>query len=246
MLFDDSDIKIFNDDTLAVDNFEGQTFRVQVANPPYSAQIAHPELMADDPRFNIYGKFAPKSKADFAFVQHMVHHMDDDGRIAVLLPHGVLFRSGAEETIRRYMIEKLNVIDAIIGLPANLFYGTAIPVSIIVCKKNRNGNSGNILFIDASKEFESGKNQNILTDEYIQKIFKAYQERKNIDKFAYVAPLEEIRENEFNLNIPRYVDIFEEDELVDIAANKIAIAEIEAKEKEAVAIVNDILAQLGL
>lgn len=238
--------KIHNDDTLAVDHFEGQTFRVQVANPPYSANIAHPELMADDPRFNTYGKFAPKSKADFAFVQHMVHHMDDDGRIAVLLPHGVLFRGGAEETIRRYMIEKLNVIDAIIGLPANLFYGTSIPVSIIVCKKNRNGNSRNILFIDASKEFEAGKNQNILTDEHIQKIYKAYQERKDVDKFAYVASMEDIAENGYNLNIPRYVDTFEDEKQVDIVANKAALIDIEAKEKEAVAKVNDFLAQLGL
>ena len=238
--------RIFNGDTLAVDNFEGQTFRVQVANPPYSAQIAHPELMADDPRFNTYGKFAPKSKADFAFVQHMVHHMDDDGRIAVLLPHGVLFRGGAEETIRRYMIEKLNVIDAIIGLPANLFFGTSIPVSIIVCKKNRNGNSGNILFIDASKEFEAGKAQNYFKDEHIQKVLKAYQERKDIDKFAHVASMEEIAENGYNLNIPRYVDTFEDEEQIDIAANRAALADIEAKEKEAVAKVNDFLAQLGL
>lgn len=237
---------IFNDDTLATDHFEGQTFRVQVANPPYSANIAHPELMTDDPRFNAYGKFAPKSKADFAFVQHMVYHMDDDGRIAVLLPHGVLFRGGAEETIRQYMIEKLNVIDAIIGLPANLFYGTSIPVSIIVCKKNRNGNSGNILFIDASNEFEPGKNQNVLTDEHIQKIFKAYQERKDVDKFAHVASIEEIAENGFNLNIPRYVNTFEEEEQIDIAANRAALADIETKEKEAVAKVNDFLAQLGL
>jgi len=237
---------IFNDDTLATDHFEGQTFRVQVANPPYSANVAHPELMPEDPRFNTYGKYAPKSKADFAFVQHMVHHMDEDGRIAVLLPHGVLFRGGAEETIRKYLIEKLNVIDTIIGLPANLFYGTSIPVSIIVCKKNRNGNSGNILFIDASKEFEPGKNQNILTDEHIQKICKAYQERKDIEKFAHVASMEEIAENGFNLNIPRYIDTFEEEEQVDIAANKTALADITAKEKEAVAKVNDFFMQLGL
>ena len=237
---------IFNGDTLAIDHFEGQTFRVQVANPPYSAQIAQPSLMEDDPRCNTYGTFAPKSKADFAFVQHMVHHMDEDGRIAVLLPHGVLFRGGAEETIRKYMIEKLNVIDAIIGLPANLFFGTGIPVSIIVCKKNRNGNSGNILFIDASKEFEPGKNQNVLTDEHIQKIFKAYQERKDVDKFAHVASMEEIVENGYNLNIPRYVDTFEEEAPVDITANREALANIEAKEKEAVAKVNKFLAQLGL
>lgn len=237
---------IFNDDTLAVDHFEGHQYRVQVANPPYSANIARPELMADDPRFNTYGKFAPKSKADFAFVQHMVHHMDDDGRIAVLLPHGVLFRGGAEETIRKYLIEKLNVIDAIIGLAPNLFFGTAIPVCVIVCRKNRNGNSGNILFIDASQEFESGKNQNVLTEEGIQKILKTYQDRVDVDKFAHVASMGEIAENGFNLNIPRYVDTFEEEELVDIPANKAALVDIEKREAEAVAKVNELLAQLGL
>lgn len=237
---------IYNGDTLAEDFFEGQSFRVQVANPPYSANIARPELMADDPRFNGYGKFAPKSKADFAFVQHMVHHMDDDGRIAVLLPHGVLFRGGAEETIRRYLIEKLNVIDAIIGIAPNLFFGTEIPVSIIVCKKNRNGNSGNILFIDASKEFEPGKNQNVMTEEGIQKILKAYQDRVDVDKFAHVAPIEEIVENGYNLNIPRYVDTFEDEEHVDIEANKAALVELDEKEVEAVAKVNELLAQLGL
>ena len=209
---------IYNDDTLAVDNFEGKTFRVQVANPPYSAKIQRPELMADDPRFNFYGKFAPKSKADFAFVQHMVYHMDDDGRIAVLLPHGVLFRGGAEEVIRRHLIEKMNVIDAIIGLPANLFYGTSIPVSIIVCRKNRNGNSGNILFIDASKEYQSGKNQNVLTDENIQKIVKTYQDRQDVDKYAHVATMDEIIENGYNLNIPRYVNTSDEEPEVDLAA----------------------------
>ena len=218
---------IFNDDTLAHDNFEGHNFRVQVANPPYSAHISRPELMADDPRFNTYGKFAPKSKADFAFVQHMVYHMDDDGRIAVLLPHGVLFRGGAEEVIRKYLIEKLNVIDAVIGLAPNLFFGTSIPVSIIVCRKNRNGNSNNILFIDASKDFQSGKNQNILTDEHIQKIYKAYQERKDIDKFAHVATMDEIIENGYNLNIPRYVDTSEDVPEIDLVEVTTKIQDID-------------------
>ena len=200
---------IYNGDTLAEDYFGDHKYRVQVANPPYSAKISKPDLMKDDPRFNTYGKFAPKSKADFAFVQHMVHHMDEDGRIAVLLPHGVLFRGAAEEVIRKYLIEKLNVIDAIIGLPANLFYGTSIPVSIIVCKKNRNGNKDNILFIDASKEFEKGKQQNILRQEDIDKIVETYQKREDVKRYAHVASMDEIRENGFNLNIPRYVDTSE-------------------------------------
>lgn len=225
---------IYNGDTLVEDFFEGQSFRVQVANPPYSANIARPELMADDPRFNSYGKFAPKSKADFAFVQHMVYHMDDDGRIAVLLPHGVLFRGGAEEVIRRYLIEKLNVIDAVIGLAPNLFFGTSIPVSIIVCRKNRNGNSGNILFIDASKEYESGKNQNVMTDEHIQKVLKAYQERVDVERYAHVATMDEILENGYNLNIPRYVDTSEPEEpiVLDQVAENMADIQKEIEEVE--------------
>ncbi len=221
--------QIFNGDTLADDSFKDRKFRVQVANPPYSAHIQKPELMPDDPRFNTYGKYAPKSKADFAFLQHMVYHMDDDGRIAVLLPHGVLFRGGAEETIRRYMIEKLNVIDAIIGLPANLFYGTNIPVSIIVCRKNRNGNSGDILFIDSSKNFKPGKNQNYLEEEHIQKILKAYQAREDVEKFSHVASMEEIAENGFNLNIPRYVDTSDDVPEIDLDEVKTDLQNIDAE-----------------
>lgn len=237
---------IFNDDTIATDNFEGKSFRVQVANPPYSANIAKPDLMKEDPRFNAYGVFAPKSKADFAFVQHMVYHMDDDGRIAVLLPHGVLFRGGAEETIRKYLIEKLNVIDAIIGLPANLFFGTGIPVSIIVCKKNRNGNNNNILFIDASKEFKAGKNQNELTDEHIQKIYKTYRDRANVERYAHVATMEEIVENGYNLNIPRYVDTAEPEEIIDLKAVSEEMNSIQAEINKSEDRLKAMFSELGL
>ena len=220
---------IYNDDTLARDHFEDRKFRVQVANPPYSAHVQRPELMAEDPRFNTYGKFVPKTKADLAFVQHMIHHMDDDGRIAVLLPHGVLFRGNAEETIRKYMIEKLNVIDAIIGLPANLFYGTSIPVTVIVCKKNRNGNADNILFIDASKDFKAGKNQNELEPAHIQRIVETYRKREDVPKYAHVASMEEIIENGYNLNIPRYVDTSEKVAEIDL---KEVTEEIRKNQKE--------------
>ncbi|MGI5873451.1 MAG: type I restriction-modification system subunit M [Bacillota bacterium] len=212
--------QIFNGDTLVNDNFEGHKFRVQVANPPYSAKLANPTAMADDPRYNEYGKLAPASKADFAFVQHMVYHMDDDGRIAVLLPHGVLFRGGAEETIRRYMIEKLNVIDAIIGLPANLFFGTAIPVCVLILRKDRKGNADNILFIDASRDFTPGKNQNVLEESHINKIVDAYKNRSEIDGYAHVATISEIADNDWNLNIPRYVDSGIEIEEIDLVAVK--------------------------
>ncbi len=237
---------IYNDDILAADHFGDMKFRVQVANPPYSAHIAHPDLMPDDSRFNQYGKYAPNSKADFAFVQHMIHHMDDDGRIAVLLPHGVLFRGGAEETIRKYMIDKLNVIDAIIGLPANLFFGTGIPTIVMVLKKNRNGNSGNIMFIDASNDFETGKNQNILREEDIDKIVDAYTNRSEIHKYTHLATLEEIKENGYNLNIPRYVDTFEEEEPVSIDEVKRNIECDKRRAAEAEAKLAPFLKELGL
>lgn len=207
--------QIFNGDTLVNDNFEGHKFRVQVANPPYSAKLANPSAMADDPRFNEYGKLVPDSKADLAFVQHMVYHMDDDGRIAVLLPHGALFRMKSEDTIRRYMIEKLNVIDAVIGLPANLFFGTGIPVVVLVLKKNRNGNSDNICFIDASRDFEKGNKSNYLTKDNIDRIMAAYRERKDIKQYCHVAPISEVAANEYKLNILAYVKLEQEDENID-------------------------------
>lgn len=215
--------QIFNGDTLANDHFEGHKFRVQVANPPYSAKLANPTAMADDPRFNEYGKLVPASKADFAFVQHMVYHMDDDGRVAVLLPLGTLFRTGAEETIRKYLIEKLNVIDAVIGLAPNLFFGTSIPVCVLVLKKNRNGNSNNILFIDATEEFKAGKAQNSLLEEHIDKIVAAYKGRSSIPHFSSVISLDELKDNNWNLNIARYVVKEDDDTEIDVES---AVAEL--------------------
>lgn len=238
--------QIFNGDTLVNDNFEGHKFRVQVANPPYSAKLANPTAMADDPRYNEYGKLAPASKADFAFVQHMVYHMDDDGRIAVLLPHGVLFRGGAEETIRRYMIEKLNVIDAIIGLPANLFFGTGIPVCVLVLRKDRNGNTDNILFIDASKDFEPGKNQNQLKEEHINKIVETYTNREEIEGFSHKAVISEIIENGWNLNIPRYVDSSEKEPEIDIDEVMIDISDLKRRSEELEIRMKAYLKELGL
>ena len=228
---------IYNGDTLEHDYFEESKFRVQVANPPYSADWSADNKFLEDDRFSQYGKLAPKSKADFAFVQHMVYHMDEDGRAVVLLPHGVLFRGGAEETIRQYLIENLNVLDAVIGLPANLFFGTGIPVCVLVLKKDRGSNQGNILFIDASKDFEAGKNQNILRDSDIEKIVSTYEARVEAEKYAHVATMDEIRENGFNLNIPRYVDTFEKEPEIDLAA---VSTEIRGLQKE----IKDINAQL--
>lgn len=236
------DIK--NDDTLENPQHLGMKFEAIVANPPYSANWSADAKFLDDERFSAYGKLAPKSKADFAFVQHMIHQLDDNGTMAVVLPHGVLFRGAAEGVIRKYLIEERNVLDAVIGLPANIFFGTSIPTVILVFKKNRENND--ILFIDASNEFEKGKNQNNLTDENVEKIVNTYVNRKVIDKYSYVASMDEIRENDYNLNIPRYVDTFEEEEPIDLVAVSERIKDIDkdiAKLDEELAI---FLRELGL
>lgn len=208
------DIK--NADTLEDPQHMGQTFEAIVANPPYSAKWSADDKFQDDERFSNYAKLAPKSKADFAFVQHFIHHLDDNGTFAVVLPHGVLFRGAAEGVIRKYVIEEKNYLDAVIGLPANIFFGTSIPTCILVFKKCRK-HDDNVIFIDASNEFEKGKNQNHLSDEHVEKIVATYLSRETIDKYSYAATLDEIRENDYNLNIPRYVDTFEEEEPVDLA-----------------------------
>ncbi|MCM1221995.1 MAG: type I restriction-modification system subunit M [Lachnospiraceae bacterium] len=238
--------EIYNGDTLEHDYFEDKKFRVQVANPPYSANWSADNKFLEDDRFSQYGKLAPKSKADFAFVQHMVYHMDEDGRAVVLLPHGVLFRGSAEETIRKYLIEEMNVLDAVIGLPANLFFGTGIPVCVLVLKKDRSDNNDNILFIDASKDFESGKNQNILRDEDIDKIVSTYEKREDMDKYAHVAAMDEIKENGFNLNIPRYVDTFEPEPEIDLAEVSAEIKRLQKEMKEIDAQLKPYFDELGL
>jgi len=204
-------------DTLTEDLHPDLKAEAIVANPPFSAEWKgekDPQLVHDD-RFSQYGRLAPKSAADYAFVTHMIYHLADNGTMAIVLPHGALFRSGAEGQIRKYIIEKQNYLDAVIGLPANLFYGTTIPATVLVFKKCRRDDE-DILFIDASKEFEKGKNQNRLTDENIAKIFETYKNREEVEKYSHRAMLEEIKENDFNLNIPRYVDTFEEEEVIDI------------------------------
>lgn len=238
---------IYKGDTLTDDKYGDTKMTVQVCNPPYSLKWSSDKKFEDDPRYSGVGKLAPKSYADLAFVEHMIYHMDDeDGRVAVLLPHGVLFRGGAEEAIRKYIIKDLNRLDAVIGLPENLFHGTGIPVCVLVLKSKRNGNSGNILFIDASKEFKPGKNQNTLEQEHIDKIVDAYEKRQDIDKFAHVADMSEIIENDYNLNIPRYVDTFEEEEPVDLSAVRADIQKLDAETKAAVDKAERFLKELGL
>lgn len=237
---------VYNDDTIEHDNFGKEKFQVQVANPPYSAKWSSDSKFESDPRFSNCGVLAPKSYADLMFLEHIAYHLDDDGRACVLLPHGILFRGAKEGSIRRYLIENQNVIDAIIGLPANCFHGTSIPVCCIVLKKNRNGNSGDVWFCDASKYYTTGKNMNELSDEDIDRIVNAYSSRAEIDKFSHKATLEEIAANDYNCNIPRYVNTFEEEKQIDIQVVRSELAEITVKKQSALDKVNSIMSQLGL
>lgn len=245
---DYKNFSIINVDTLEDDTtFADEKYTIQVANPPYSTKWSADSKFMEDDRFSPYGKLAPSSKADFAFVQHMVYHMaNGDSRIAVLLPHGVLFRGGSEKTIRQYLIKDLNVIDAIIGLPANCFQGTGIPVCCIVLKKERNGNSDNICFIDASREFETGRSQNYITEEQMEKIVSTYTNRVDVDKYCHIASIEELEQNKFNLNIPRYVDTFEPEEEIDLVGTKAAIEQLNEEESSLLVEIENQLKSLGL
>lgn len=219
---------IRQEDTLERPQHEGMEFECIVANPPFSAKWSANQLFMSDDRFSQYGKLAPKSKADFAFVQHMLHHLAENGTMALVLPHGVLFRGAAEGHIREYLIKEKNWLDAVIGLPANIFYGTSIPTCILMFKKCREDNE-KVLFIDASQHFEKVKTQNQLRTEDIDNIVSTYSSKETKDKYSYYARLDEIEENDYNLNIPRYVDTFEEEEPVDIHA---VANELKALDKE--------------
>ena len=179
---------IAQEDTLERPQHLEERFEAVVANPPFSAKWSANKLFESDDRFSQYGRLAPGSKADFAFVQHMLYHLDDNGQMAVVLPHGVLFRGAAEGHIRRFLIEERNWLDAVIGLPANIFYGTSIPTCILVFKKCRE-NPDDILFIDASAHFEKQKNQNYLRECDINRIIDTYRAREPKDKFSHVAPI---------------------------------------------------------
>lgn len=199
-------------------------FDAVVANPPYSLKWDNAESKLKDPRFKDYGKLAPKSKADYAFVEHGIYHLKPSGRMAIVLPHGVLFRGAAEGTIRKAIIDK-NYLDAVIGLPSNLFYSTGIPTVILVFRKDRKTND--VLFIDASQHFEKDKKQNRLREEDIDLILETYKNRQDVDKLAHVATLDEIKDNDYNLNIPRYVDTFEEEEPIDLDDVNRQLAEVD-------------------
>ena len=233
------------EDTLEHPQHEGMRFEAVVANPPFSAKWSANKLFESDDRFSQYGRLAPSSKADFAFVQHMLHHLDENGTMAVVLPHGVLFRGAAEGEIRKYLIHERNWLDAVIGLPANIFYGTSIPTCVLVFKKCRE-HPNDILFIDASAYFEKATNQNILRDEDVEKIISTYRGRVEESKYSYRASLKEIAENDFNLNIPRYVDTFEEEEEIDLVAVVTELREVEQGMEETERIIRSFCDELGI
>lgn len=233
---------IENGDTLEEDMHTGIKVDVVSANPPYSAKWKHTDALEQDPRYAPYGKLAPKDKADYAFVLNILHHLNDNGVAAVVLPHGVLFRGGAEGAIRKKLVDD-NLLHAVIGLPANLFYGTSIPTAILVFKKNRKPDE-KTLFIDASNDFGKGKNQNHLETEHLDAIFKAYKERVTVDKYAELVNLDKIKENDYNLNIPRYVDTTIEEELVDLGAISAQLWELGEKETQLQAEIDNWINQL--
>ena len=241
--FNDFEIKQGN--TLEDPQHLDMRFDIVVANPPFSQKWSADDSFLSDERFASYGKLAPSSKADFAFIQHMVHQLDNDGTMAVIVPHGVLFRGASEGVIRKYLLKEKNYIDAIIGLPANIFYGTSIPTCVIVVRKNRKPED-DILFIDGSNDFEKSKNQNYLRDEDVDKIVDTYRNRKEIEKYSKKVSMKEIEENDYNLNIPRYVDTFEEEEEINLDEVVSKIEKLSEEEKEVNSIIKGFCDELGI
>lgn len=246
----DSEFEIFHGDTLTNDwsmlresnPVKPVTFDAVVANPPFSLKWDPDDESSNDPRFKNYG-VAPKSAADFAFLLHGFNYLSGSGTMAIILPHGVLFRGGAEASIREKLICDDN-IDCIIGLPSNLFYSTGIPVCIIVLKKCRK--SDDVLFINAAECYEKGKKQNVLLPEHIDKIVETYRTRTEEDRYSRRVSLKEIRDNEFNLNITRYVSLAKEEEQVDLKANHAQLTKIEADIAVSREKLNAFFAELGL
>ncbi len=236
-----------------IENDDLMRFNIVVANPPFSLDKWGREN-ADHDKFNRFWRGAPpKSRGDYAFIGHMVEiALEGEGRVGVIVPHGVLFRGGAEGVIRKAFIEE-NILEAVIGLPARLFYGTGIPAAILLFNKKRkprekarSKRDKHILFIDASREFEDGKKQNHLRDKDIKKIVSTFRKFKEVEKYSHLAALDEIEEAEYNLNIPRYVDTFEEEEDIDIPAVQNEIEDIEAELAETREELNGYLETLGL
>jgi len=240
-----SEFDIKQEDTLERPQHRDLRFDAIVANPPFSAQWSASQLHMNDDRFSVYGKLAPSSKADMAFVQHMVYHLAEEGTMAVVLPHGVLFRGSSEGHIRQYLIEQMNCLDAVIGLPSNMFYGAAIPTVVLVFKKCRK-NPNNILFIDASQHFDKVKTTNVMRPEHIQKIVDTYKARSNEEKYSHLASIESIKANDFNLNIPRYVDTFEVEDAIDLSAISAQLIELDIASQTTDATIAAFCKELGI
>ncbi len=229
--------KLLEDDSL-------MKFNIVVANPPFSLDKWGADIAEKDRYQRFWRGIPPKSKGDYAFISHMVHiALEKEGKVGVIAPHGVLFRGGSEGKIRQQLIEE-NMLEAVIGLPANLFYGTGIPTVILIFNKGKK--TKDVLFIDASREYHDGKNQNYLRSQHIEKIVKTYKTFKGIDKYAYRATFDEIKDAEFNLNIPRYVDTFEEEEEIDINAVQKEIQELESEITSTRKEMNKYMKELGL
>ena len=231
-----------NADTLDADwpTDEETEFDCVTMNPPYSANWSAAEGFKQDERFMDYGgKLAPKSKADYAFLLHGYYHLKQTGTMAIVLPHGVLFRGAAEGTIRQILLENGSIY-AVIGLPSNMFYNTSIPTCIIVLKKHRDGRD--VLFIDASKLYEKEKKQNVMHDEHIDRVLELYKNRETVEKEAYLASFDDIKANDFNLNIPRYIDTSEDEEEINLSSLSESMKETNKAIKEGNA---SLLAMLG-
>lgn len=228
---------------LHLENERLMKFDKIVSNPPFSLDKWGAEDLKDD----TYGRFSmglpPKSKRDYAFISHILASLNENGTAGIILPHGVLFRAASEGKIRKQIIEN-NWLDAVVGLPENLFFGTGIPACILIFKKNKVDN--NVVFIDASKDYEKGKNQNILRNEDIENILEAYKNRKEIEKYCHIASFEEIEENDFNLNIPRYIDTFEAEEKIDMKSVKEEINTLEKEIVQVKEVMHKYLEELGM
>lgn len=238
------DFRISLGDTLEEDGFPSMKFDAIVANPPFSAAWSASDRFISDPRFSGPGVLAPKSKADYAFILHMLSHLSDNGTMACVAPLGVLFRGASEGKIRRYLVEE-NYLDAVIGLPANIFYGTTIPTCILVLRKNRRPGD-KVLFIDASRDFEKARTRNRLLPEHVGRIVETYRSRKEADRYSRPVALTEISGNGYNLNIPRYIDTFEEEPPADINAIMKEIKDLEAEKAELDRQIDVYLKELGL
>jgi type I restriction enzyme M protein len=222
-----------------------ETFDVVVANPPFSLKKWGKADAKTDPFDRFHRGLPPKSRGDYAFLSHMIESaVEGTGRVGVIVPHGVLFRSRAEGRIRQALIEE-NLLDAVVGLPEKLFFGTGIPAAILIFDKSRSDDE-DVVFIDASREYEEGTKQNILREQDIEKIVATYRQRTEIDKYSYVAPVAEIAENDFNLNIPRYVDTFEPEPEIDVAAVQQEIESLESELADTRQTINEHLKALEL